>query len=329
MGSNLPFGGSVAFRLQALVSGLALIGIAGAASAADIRSPASLGGVYFSGDLVYAFRSTNGQDGTLIRPLGGGPGLLTAGQFDTSGVPGADVRLGWMGDTYGIEGRFLGGFRWKDTVDVGPAMDFLVGAFAYGGAPDVKSSIESTLNSGELNLRAAVTPDLTVFGGVRYLDLDDRFDTKLTFQDASSHDLLWRAHTTGWGPQIGAEGKLALTDAANNELVYLKADGRIGYLFTSARNDFSGTSSTAGLLSEDHGDDRGGTMVAELGVVAGHNFTRNIGIEVGYRVLYLPKVVTGTGLAANATATFQSISDDSPTNRLLVQAFTVGLHMRF
>ena len=318
----------MAHRLLTLLLGVVSLGSAGSAWAADaVQVPTSLGGIYFSGDFVYAFRSIGGGGNALIVPTGGSGSILTNGQFDPGGASGADVRLGWMGDTYGIEGRFFGGFDWKDDVALGAVGNVRIGSFSNFGATNLDTSIGSKLNTAELNVRAALMPDLTVFGGVRYMDLDDTFQGDIAFP-AFTATYLWQAHTIGWGPQVGLEGKFKLTDSANYEWAYLKGDARIGYLFTSAQNDFSLRPSTGGLF-EDHGKDKDGTMVAELGVAVGHDFTPNFGLEVGYRALFLPKVVTGTGLLANATARSDNITDNEPTDRMLVQAFTIGAHLRF
>lgn len=320
----------MANRLHALFLSTALIATVASSSAwaADaVQAPATLGGIYFSGDFVYAFRSTSGGGDALIVPTGGPGNILTAGQFETKGASGADVRLGFMGDTYGIEGRFFGGFNWKDDVALGAVGNVRIGSFSNFGATNLDTSISSKLNTAELNARAALMPDLTVFAGVRYMNLDDAFQGDIAFP-AFTAVYEWRAHTTGWGPQVGVEGKFKLADSANYEWAYLKGDARIGYLFTSAQNDFSLRPSTGGLF-EAHGKDKGGTVAAELGVTLGHDFTPNFGIEAGYRALLVPKVVTGTGLLANATATSTNISSDEPTNRLLVQAFTIGAHLKF
>lgn len=318
----------MADRLLALFLGTVSLVSTTAVWAADVgQAVTSAGGVYFSGDFVYAYRSTSGSSNVLIAPTAGPGSVLTEGQFGPGAAPGADVRLGWMGDTYGIEGRFFGGFNWKDDVGLGAVGNVRIGSFSNFGTTNLDTSISSKLNTAEINARAVLMPDLVAFGGIRYMDLDDAFQGDISFP-AFTATYLWQAHTTGWGPQIGLQGKFKLADTANYEWAYLKGDARVGYLFTSAQNDFSLRPSTGGLF-EDHGEDKSGTMVAEFGVAIGHDFTSNLGIEAGYRALFLPKVATATGLLANATAQSDNITADEPTNRMLVQAFTIGAYLKF
>lgn len=300
---------------------------AGAADA--VQPPPGLGGLYFTGDLVYAFRSTGGGGDPLVSGILFGPArtVISSGDFSPDAKPGADIRLGWMGDSYGLEGRFFGGFDWQDKLARGASGDVQIAFLGLSDTTALDASLDSKLNSGELNARAAVTPDLTVFGGVRYLDLDDKVGGDVAFAGGSA-SYLFGARTTGWGPQIGAEGKFDITDSAGNELVYLKGDARLGYLFTSLKKNYA---FSGGIVTHAGGKDSDGTVAAELGVTVGHDFTPNVGIEAGYRALFLPNVSTGADIMATATANPFSapLSSAASTSGLVVQAITVGLHVKF
>ena len=300
-----------------------------AAAADALQPPASLGGLYFTGDLVYAFRSTGGGDDALVSGIVFGPArtVISSGDFSPGAKPGADVRLGWMGDSYGLEGRFFGGFDWKDDLARGAAGDIEIAFLGLTGTTNLTGSLDSKLNSGELNARAAIAPDLTVFGGIRYLDLDDKVGGNVSFS-GNNASYLFGAHTTGWGPQIGAEGKFDIAGSSGDALLYVKGDARLGYLFTSLKKDYA---FSGDISAHNDAKDSGGTIAAELGVTVGHDFTPNVGIEAGYRALFLPNVSTGADIMATATGNPLSLplSPAPSTSGLVVQAITVGLHVRF
>ena len=317
----MPHHSSRSLVLVAAVASVAIPLLAGAAAPASADS----GSWYVSADALYASRSISGRSAPTVIPLAGPGSIFTGNTVHAGPEAGLDARLGWTNDTWGVEGRYLGAFRWTGSADGGAVGNVRIGSFSNFGATDLTDSVDSRLDTAEVDITRALTPAFTVFGGVRWMHFDDQNSMNITFPTFTAA-YNFAADTTGWAPQLGVEGKFSMLNSTGGEIAYVNLDVRGGALFEKNTDSFNLLPSTGGSFPGGGGASKTSSFI-EAGAVIGHRLG-HYSLEAGYRIFYVDEIPDGTGYAAAALASFgQSMP---PTyHNLVVQTVTLGVKAQF
>jgi len=316
-------------RLVRLCAALIAAGVAlcvGAPAYAQFGPAPAPQGWYGSADAVYAWRSVSSDNEPIIVPDAGSGSLYSGGDAKAGPRPGVDLRLGWNGPMWGLEGRYFGAFHWSGSSDLGTPGDFRIGDATETGVNDLTAGVSSRFDSGEFNATHALDSGVVLFAGARVIHFTDTFSADAFGPGPTDGHFSFRADTTGVGPQVGAQAKFSLLNSTGGELAYVNLDVRGGLLFERNQDTYSLT--TNGVVSASAGAN--GTItsgVFEGGVTVGHRLGP-YSLEAAYRLLYINRVPTGEGYAADSLA---NASESGPpvAKSLLIQAITLGVKRTF
>jgi hypothetical protein len=298
-----------------------------AQSSDDFFAPPTPSGWYFSGNALFAWRSA-GDDGAAViasYPKGLGPAVYSAGGSSPGPRFGGDLRLGYDSTNgWGVEGRYFGGFRWTGATAFTAPPEFVVGEFGQLLASNLTATLNSNLDTVELNGRHYLKPNVLLIAGLRAMQFDDAFSA--IDPPAPINVYRFDTQTSAIGPQVGGQYKYSFLNSTGGEIAYINAEVRGGVLFENNTDAFTRT--TNGSLTASGGA-TGSTAsgFVEAGITVGHRLAR-YSIEGGYRIFYLNRVPTGEAYAADALAAV-SESNAPVYTSLIVQALTFGLKITF
>jgi opacity protein-like surface antigen len=322
----------------ARLAGLAAIAVLAAqnALAADMpakappKAPDPPPAWFIDASIDYVYMRRTSPDGTMVVPTAG-PGTIFAAQdFPFPNRSGYDARLRVGYGQFGVEGRYLGGFRWNTkSIDAGAVGNVRIGSFSNFGATDLIGGPDrSKLDSWEINGRWKALPWFTAFAGYRQFKMSDETDFNITFPAFTA---LYQFMIPNWkaqGGQIGAEVRLLGPGTTwQPGPFFVDVDGRVGYYHVTANSSFLLTPSTGGQFT-------GGapfahnSFIYEAGVALGYRIVPNWEVRVGYRYISIADALFAADYAVAATA--QSSQAIVPnTRRLELHMATVGTRLVF
>lgn len=187
-----------------------------------------------------------------------------------------------------------------------------------------RADYRSEMNSGELNYRHWLTPELSVLAGFRYLNwhenLNTAFDTVSPFAPGSVNQVY---HTSNnlFGFQTGGDWKQRFGDKFGIEI-----GTKLGVYGT--RTDMDGTASIPGLGAfPTNASSSRTSFVGELGLIGTYHFTPYCNVRAGYQVMW----IEGIALApdqANA-ANFFGASAISNRGNVFLHGAVAGLELQW
>ena len=227
---------------------------------------------------------------------GGGITVVNANNLDLGIAPGLDASVSGRYRMFGLEFRYFGLNQWSR--DQGPSgsaggavvqYQIPIGNIAVPNI--VNAEYESTIHNIEANVRWWPIDRLSILAGFRYLMLNE----DLTIEQDIGPGLNFGKHkieteNTLIGGQVGVEGiPLLFKDAffRGDELSFgVWAKG--GYFNNHIKTDITIMQAIAPVfVAGANKSDNNGTFVGEGALKVGYKFTRNVGIDLRYQVLWI------------------------------------------
>lgn len=221
---------------------------------------------------------------------------------------------------WGIEARYFGFDHWNTNVSsqTNPGdllqINSAIPLFTLAG-DSFAADYQSALHNAELSLLRGATENISLLGGFRYLELDERLGASsinsqipLTFVTGTRNRL--------YGFQLG--GKLHLWEG---NCVSLAAIGKGGlYANRTAQN---GSFATGAATLGSSGRDTTTAFVGELGFLGNYRLTDRISVHGGYNLLWLTDVAVASNQLASSN--FFNGTGLSNNENLFYNGATTGL----
>ncbi|MCE5269397.1 MAG: BBP7 family outer membrane beta-barrel protein [Planctomycetaceae bacterium] len=224
--------------------------------------------------------------------------FLNASQFDFP------TQVGWeldlqrrLGDDWSVEGRYfnVGGQAARFPRFIAPTgtcvqyADVPLGMF--GGNVQTALSYASQLQNVEFNVRRDVTDYLTLFGGFRYLSLNEGGILLAQHSNAPriDADQTIEAYNDLYGFQVGVDAALL-----RRGRFALNSDLKAGLFDNEAGNRFGYESQRFGLHGHTGTSTSHVAFVGEIGLSATYALTQHLSLLGGYRLLWFDGVALAT-----------------------------------
>lgn len=260
---------------------------------------------YLQADAIYLWR-TRGDDIPLAVNGVTGDQVLGTRDLRTDIQAGPQVYLGIpVGANSHVELGYFGIYDWRGS---GAALDPNANLFVPLNDPNntfifdnaVQATTSSKLNNVELNLRRSVGTMVSILGGLRYVELNDRF-TMLTTQPnflvpGSAFGLYdIRANSRLMGPQVGGNFSLPigtwLTLGMGTKLGLFASDQSQSQAIV---DDITGAYGAPVTLRNSSDNTVRAAFIAEMNFLATFRLTSNLYARAGYKLLWLDGVAVGT-----------------------------------
>jgi hypothetical protein len=227
-------------------------------------------------------------------PLVAAPVLVNSADLDLGFAVGPRVSLtrhGLWGTCWDAEVAYFGITGWNDTLLLADIDDFqTTPVIIIPGATPGTLTYDSTLHSGEVNLRRVYGPSLTWLVGFRWIEIGD--DLNADFGGAASHNT--SVNNTLLGGQLGLDA-LLWDNGANFSVTGI---GKAG-VFGNDADQVTTTAGVGGALPVVAASGGQASFVGELGLNARYQWTDRLSLIGGYNLLW----VTGVALAPDQLAT--------------------------
>ncbi len=219
---------------------------------------------------------------------------LDAAALDLGWHHGWDIGAIRQGDEYDLNFEVMNVNDWdgRASAITGPAtlvqINTIVPIFV-AGVTAVNATYESKMLSAEVNLRRRYSNDLTFLGGIRYLQLDERFHADVitagatpTYDTDTSNDLI--------GAQIGVDATLTRRGPFSLDLV-----SKIGMYYNTALQNSTfytgiGLRGLPGTTINAAGKDKGPAFLGEVELAGGWEVTDSIELRAGYMLMWVESV---------------------------------------
>ncbi len=233
--------------------------------------------------------------GPILVPIVFGNTVVDASDFDYGWNGGPDVTVGRQIDCCNSwEVRYFNdiGAGASETLSF-PTEDFRIATGTPIGITGMTAVADTDLHSFEFNLRRTLSNNITVIGGFRYLELDDRFGCDLS----SGAQYGWGENNHLYGGQLGTD--LLLCGDANSFHVDSVFKG--GLYGVASKNNYlnvpaAGPNVTGTTSSGDV------AFVGEIDLLGTYPICNHVALQGGYQLLWLDGVALATDQAVNATA---------------------------
>jgi hypothetical protein len=271
--------------------------LSGAASADDCELCSFHSGSYaprwsVSAGAIFLHRSRP-DSAAIATPPTGTPGVVINGtDFGFDWNVGPDLTLMHRSASGLIwEGRYFGDYDADASTTIPNITTFRaagIGITILGGG-SINSFYDTKLNSSEINVHKPITDRITVLGGFRWVEVED----KLRLNVATPATFLsWEEQNRMYGGQLGTN--LAFTDAANPFRLNLSAKaGAYGNVIDNRM--------TSTIVSSASDEATELAFVGEVNLSANYNLTDHIAIRGGYQVMWLDNVSLASDAAAITT----------------------------
>lgn len=229
------------------------------------------------------------EDVSLVRDFGGSFDVFNGDDFDYDFRGGVDAAI-----IAGIDGCSAVEFRYLYLDDIGDSRrrnDLNPGALIITRPPQAVPAIgqfglvatnESRFQTAEMNIRSRAGSRVTLIGGFRYAELDERFtltSTPLAFALAPT----WDVENDMYGIQGGIE--VAMVRVAGDKF---RIDGLVkaGVYYNDIRLDVVNAGAEAGNTDDSI------SFLGEFGLSARYQVHRNVAVQAGYQVVWFNSVAT-------------------------------------
>jgi hypothetical protein len=241
--------------------------------------------------------------------------------------PGGDVRIGLTWSKLGAEVRGFMLAKWSNSslfsslsggelaIETNP-----ITGYGMGMGNPLTANNESTFKGFEANLTYDLSPAVRLYGGVRYLLVDETFDFFASFEDD-----IWNTTNKMLGGQLGVRVDiLRLADAAKQGFT-IQGHGAFALFSNSAHADFvvvdyySPTTADASHLSP----------AVDAGLQFGYRIGGAIELHAGYDLMWLKSVAQATRQVAGTTSYNSAPTSTLVFSSLAVHGAKAGLTVRF
>ncbi len=238
--------------------------------------------------------------------------IYNAADFNFPSAVSVDTSVRYTAVWSDIDFRYFGVLQ--ATSAVGPFSAIYAGNFGMSSSvAHFTASLESSLQSAELNLRREVVPNVALLAGFRYVQFRESLISSQEViygsqGSVTTMGLDWRAQNELFGLQVGAEG-LLLSYA---DRLRIEAAAKAGVYGNAASSslffEYQGSSFTSGNYWNAF---RGNAaFVGDVNLTATFQFTRHVALRTGYQLLWLSGVASGTEqlqtLSAQTFGTYSS-----------------------
>jgi hypothetical protein len=286
--------------------------------------------LYFTAEAMILTRD-NATDPQTVVLAGATTSALTTGDFNFDWKAGPDLTLGYRPtpkDAWEI--TYFGLLDWHDVQSrTTTASDLslpgaLGGTLFFNGADTVVSSYTSRINDAEINYlwKPETGSNLMFLAGVRYFNVDERFDTLA--ESLGNGSSFYNIHTINnlWGAQTGARYHVCGVHWG------WEIDGKVGvYGNNATQRQLVGVS--GGALTRDAGQNEDNwAFVGQLDATITYNLGRYWELIAGYNVLW----VDGLALAPDQLDFTNTPSSGTSLNHngsLLMHGIHAGIACRW
>ena len=289
---------------------------------------------------VSGFFLTRGAGTTTpLVSLSANPG--TGDVFTTDSValntwkPGGDLRLGLSWGKLGAEVRGFMLAKWSNSaLNTFPSGASVVietdptTSYGLSAGNTLTASNESTFKGFEANLTYDLSPAVRLYGGARYLLIDETFDLYGSWPPGNEEDI-WSTTNKMLGGQLGVRiGVLRLADAATKGFT-VQGHGAFALFSNSAHADFALLDDGVDRYEPVPVDASKISPAVDAGLQVGYRLTGAIEVHAGYDLMWLNSVAQATYQVAGTTP-----YGDSPTltlvfSSLVVHGAKAGVTIRF
>lgn len=282
--------------------------------------------IHSSASFVYLHRDEP-PNAVIIQDTITGDTVLKGSDFNSDWAPGVDAMLGLSNATWGIEGRFFGGFNWDDSRNITTPViwNFPTTPPLFGlGVANIETQHKSKLNSVAVNVLWNLNEQATFFGGIRWLDLTDRLLLHADF-GANSATIRFDNDASGFGPQIGASFR-AFEFASTNANLFLDLKGTLAAASLKHRADFDIVQSVGPAFGA-KGRSRDWTLLSEFSANLGLHVSENVEMTLGYQLIYVKEAPSSTTQAPGIDILATTVNPS--TRSLFAHGLNLGITMRY
>ncbi len=250
-----------------------------------------------SGSYLTRTAGTNSPLVSLSANAGTGDIMKTKDVAPTAWKPGADLKVAYaLSGKLGVEvrGSYLAKAS-KAFTNVNSSGSFLSYAIEtnviqpYGmpaGATLTGETQANALKSIEANATFTLTPAVSLYGGFRFMQLNESFSLLGYLSEAENELNLWNAKNNMWGVQFGARADILALLGKPAEKFTINGSLGAALFLDKAKSDFSvnGTPYTVPI------SDSKISPAVDAGIRFGYRVTDMIEVHAGYNVLWITSV---------------------------------------
>jgi len=223
------------------------------------------------------------------------------------------TRHGIRGSDFDLELQYYGVNAFEATSIANNAFLLRTSPLSFFAPQTVTTSLQSRLDSTELNLRENTCSWLNVFLGVRWIELGENLHTVV---GNASHQIDVNNHL--YGMQVGANGTLVSRNRFS-----LEGFAKLGLYY----NDADQTTTVINFVNAVPSITATGPQMAtaaELGLIGVVKFNDSWSVRGGYQILWLDGVAL-PGDQLPATDLFNGVADLQTGNTALFHGFVAGI----
>jgi hypothetical protein len=246
--------------------------------------------------------------------------------------PGGDLRLAYVWSKLGVEVRGFLLAKWSRSDTYTQTVSSLLAietnpVTTYGLWPGetLTANNESTVKGLEANLTYDLTPAVLLYGGIRYLRINETFSLLGDFVGDNTELDVWNTTNTMLGGQIGARVEfLRLGDAATRGFT-AQGHGAFALLHNNAHADFTVVdyydliTAAADKVSP----------AVEAGLQVGYRLGRMIELHAGYDLIWLSSVAQAIRHVAAMTPYLSTPTLSLVFDSLVLHGAKAGVTVRF
>jgi hypothetical protein len=224
------------------------------------------------------------------------PGEGTGDVFTTDNTAltawktGGDVRIGYAWSKLGAEVRGFLLSKWTKSADyTSDGTELIIEtqpltSYGVGVGDTMTANNESAMKGFEANVTYDLSPAIRLYGGFRYLKIDEGFDLLGASDGEPFEDDIWNTTNTMMGGQVGA--RFEFLRLAQGQAKGFTGQGRVGMAVfsNSAHADFEAWMPQLGT------DVHKLSPAVDAGLQFGYRLNSLIEVHAGYDLLWLGKV---------------------------------------
>jgi hypothetical protein len=246
--------------------------------------------------------------------------------------PGGDVRIGLTWSKLGAEVRGFMLAKWSNsaihTATSGESLIIETNPTTGYGLPGAGSTMtannESTFKGFEANLTYDLSPAVRLYGGARYLLIDETFGL-LGDWGSSTEDDVWNTTNKMLGGQLGVRVDiLRLANAAAQDFT-VRGHGAFALFSNSAHSVFAVDISSRNSAA----DGSHISPAVDAGLQIGYRIGGAIELHAGYDLMWLNSVAQATRQVAGTTSFNSDPTSTLVFSSLVVHGAKAGLTIRF
>lgn len=246
--------------------------------------------------------------------------------------PGIDLKLGLTWGQFGAEVRGFMLDKWSNsaiyTTSTGTSLAIETKPITSYGLPSAGSTLtannKSTFKGFEANLTYDLSPAVRLYGGVRYLLVNETLDF-LGDWHSETEDDIWNTANKILGGQVGVRVNFLPQAGAATQGFTLQGHGAFALFSNSAHADFTVVDSTrTSTVDASHI-----SPAVDAGLQFGYRFGGAIELHAGYDLMWLNSVAQATGQVTGTTSFNAMPTSTLVFSSLLVHGAKAGLTIRF